>query len=143
MKSEAGFLGLMAGLMPPALAAEPLTGIQRTTGPDPLHVVLGLLLILCLIFLFFLILRRYASFTRLPPRQFEVLAQTSLGQRERIVLLQVGSKQLVLAVSPGRIETLCILEGEDTIPTLDSGSATSSSPLFIDKLAEAMRSTKA
>jgi len=37
--------------------------------------------------------------------------------REKVVLLQVGKKQLLLGVTPGRIDTLHVLEGEDCLNT--------------------------
>ena len=44
-----------------------------------------------------------------------LLGGLSLGMREKVILLQVGKKQLVLGVTPSRIETLLVLEGEDCL----------------------------
>lgn len=130
-------MGLAIGLVSGQIAAEPQMATNRFTGPDPIQVITGLLLVLLIIVLCLLILRRYGSFTRMPPRQFQVIGTTSVGTRERVVLLQAGRKQLVLGVSPGRIETLCILEGQDTIQP-ESGPEPSP-PAFLDKLVKAMQ----
>lgn len=65
--------------------------------------------------LFAWLLRRMNPYALTPHSHFRVLGGLSLGARERVVLLQAGRKQLLLGVAPGRIETLCVLEGEDRI----------------------------
>ena len=55
----------------------------------------------------------------------QLLAGVSLGRRERVVLLQVGSKQLVLGVTQHRIDLLHVLE--ETIVKNDTEGV---SPLF-------------
>lgn len=47
--------------------------------------------------------------------KMRVLGGVSLGMREKVMLLQIGKKQLLLGVTPGRIETLLILEGDDCL----------------------------
>ncbi|WP_082411724.1 flagellar biosynthetic protein FliO [Methylogaea oryzae] len=61
----------------------------------------------------FWLLRRFGAGVGVASRQLKVLGGVSLGTRERVVVVQAGGKQLVLGVSPGRVETLCVLEGED------------------------------
>jgi flagellar protein FliO/FliZ len=38
-----------------------------------------------------------------------VLADLPLGQKERAVLIRVGTKQILLGVAPGRVSTLHVL----------------------------------
>ena len=40
----------------------------------------------------------------------EIIADVSLGAKERAVLVQVGGKQLLLGVAPGRVNTLHVLD---------------------------------
>ncbi|SMF97171.1 flagellar protein FliO/FliZ [Methylomagnum ishizawai] len=96
----------------------------------------ALVLVLGLIFLGAWLLRRLGSFSRLAPGQFRVLAAVSLGARERAVLLQAGGKQLVLGVAPGRVETLCVLEGNDSIPVEAAPPPPETAGLFAQRLAE-------
>jgi flagellar protein FliO/FliZ len=42
--------------------------------------------------------------------QLKVVCGISMGARERVVLLQAGKTQLLLGVSPGRIQTLHVLD---------------------------------
>jgi len=44
-----------------------------------------------------------------------IVGGLSLGMREKVILLQVGKKQLILGVTPGRIDALHVLEGEDCL----------------------------
>lgn len=46
---------------------------------------------------------------------FRVVNSLALGIREKIMVVQIGNKQLVLAVTPGRIGMLTTLEGEDQL----------------------------
>ncbi|BBL77012.1 flagellar biosynthetic protein FliO [Methylomagnum ishizawai] len=119
----------------------PLAAWAETPAPAVPAVNLGqwlsaLVLVLGLIFLGAWLLRRLGSFSRLAPGRFRVLAAVSLGARERAVLLQAGGKQLVLGVAPGRVETLCVLEGTDSIPVEEAPPPPEAAGLFAQRLAE-------
>lgn len=45
----------------------------------------------------------------------KVISALSLGMREKLILVQVGEKQLLLGVTPGRIDNLLVLEGEQQL----------------------------
>lgn len=47
---------------------------------------------------------------------FKVLASISLGGRERAVLIQVGSEQMLLGVSPGSVRNLGKLDNPIDVP---------------------------
>jgi len=40
----------------------------------------------------------------------KILGGLSLGQRERVVLMQIGEQQLVVGITPGNIRTLLVLD---------------------------------
>jgi flagellar protein FliO/FliZ len=61
----------------------------------------------------------------------------SLGMREKIMLLQLGKKQLVIGVTPGKIETLYVLEGEECLRRDNDSSKLNLSP-FAQKLKQSM-----
>ncbi|HLF96343.1 MAG TPA: flagellar biosynthetic protein FliO [Methylococcaceae bacterium] len=65
--------------------------------------------------LFAWLLRRFQTLPGVRHGELRVLGGIALGAREKVLLLQTGRKQLVLGVTPGRIDTLCVLEGEDRI----------------------------
>ena len=77
---------------------------------------LALLLVLDALLAFLCLMRRLGGTAGLGLRHHRVIGGVSLGVRERVVLLQAGNKQLLLGVSPGRIQTLCVLEGDDKVP---------------------------
>jgi flagellar protein FliO/FliZ len=47
--------------------------------------------------------------------RLQIVGGLSLGMREKLVLVQAGKKQLILGVTPSRIEMLHVLEGEDCL----------------------------
>lgn len=124
--------GLLATLLPlaPAIAAEgERPAFRAPPAIDMAQWIGGLVVVLAAILVFAWALRRLGSFSRFEAGRFQVLAALSLGARERVVLVQAGEKQLVLGVAPGRVQTLCILEGEAAIkpgvaaPTGGAGDA--------------------
>ncbi|PZN32910.1 MAG: hypothetical protein DIU71_06325, partial [Proteobacteria bacterium] len=53
--------------------------------------------------------RRMRGFGQVAPGAVEILADVPLGTKERAVLVQVGSQQLLIGVAPGRVSTLHVL----------------------------------
>ncbi|MDD5754827.1 MAG: flagellar biosynthetic protein FliO [Methylococcales bacterium] len=47
--------------------------------------------------------------------RLQIVGGLSLGMREKLVLVQAGKKQLILGVTPTRIEMLHVLEGDDCL----------------------------
>jgi flagellar protein FliO/FliZ len=85
------------------------------------QVMLSLLLVLAAIFVAAWVVRRLRGAGGARASRLQVLAQVSLGQRERAVVLQVGAQQLLLGVTPGQVNLLQVLpEG-----ALDEPSAAS------------------
>jgi flagellar protein FliO/FliZ len=75
----------------------------------------ALVIVLAVFFLCVWGLRKLGGFSAGGTAKMRLLGGLSLGLRERVVLLQVGEKQLLLGVTPGRIQTLLVLEGEDCL----------------------------
>ena len=76
---------------------------------------IGLLMVLSVFFLCAWGVRKLSGLTVAGSEKMRVVGGLSLGMREKIILLQVGRKQLILGLTPGRIETLHVLEGEDCL----------------------------
>lgn len=112
----AGLLGIA-----PALAEETARPLLKAPSVDLIQWVGALLAVLATILALAWFLRRLGGLSNLQGGRFQVLAALSLGARERVVLVQAGDKQLVLGVAPGRVQTLCILEGAETIQTAAAG----------------------
>ncbi|HED13565.1 MAG TPA: flagellar biosynthetic protein FliO [Gammaproteobacteria bacterium] len=71
-----------------------------------IQVVLGLLLVLLVIGLVAWVMKRMGSIQAIGHGVIKPLSVISVGQRERLVLVQVGSDQLLLGVAPGHITRL-------------------------------------
>jgi len=76
---------------------------------------LGLVIVLALFFTFIWFMKKMGALPVNAKDGMKVVAGLTLGMREKIILVQIGEKQLVLAVTPGRVEKLLLLEGEDTL----------------------------
>jgi flagellar protein FliO/FliZ len=82
---------------------QPGSGIVTT---DPLSVVLGLMFVVGLILLAAWLIRRTGALPMMTGQAIKVVAALSVGAREKVVLVDVGGKQILLGVAPGRISTL-------------------------------------
>lgn len=71
---------------------------------------LGLLVILLLIGAAAWAFKRFGNVHVGAQGRMKIMGGISLGSRERAVLLQVGDQQLVIGVSPGRVQTLHVLD---------------------------------
>ena len=117
---------------------------DKTTAPLPavaepaiaglFQVVLGLLVILLLIGGTAWLLRRFTHLQSTAQGNMKILGGLSLGPRERVVLLQVGDKQLLVGVAPGRVQTLHVLE-----QALVFGADKQGIPGFAERLALALK----
>jgi flagellar protein FliO/FliZ len=73
------------------------------------EVALALLLVLGALFALAWLLKRVRAFSSRVGADVDVLAQLPLGQKERAVLIKVGTTQILLGVAPGRVNTLYVL----------------------------------
>ncbi len=71
---------------------------------------LGLLVVLLLIGAAAWAFKRFGNIHVGAQGRMKIIGGISLGARERAVLLQVGEQQLVVGVSPGRVQTLHVLD---------------------------------
>jgi flagellar protein FliO/FliZ len=85
---------------------------------------IGLLIVLSVFFLCVWGVRKLSGLTVSSAGKMRVVGGLSLGMREKVILLQVGKKQLILGVTPGRIETLHVLEGDDCLIKEETAPAT-------------------
>jgi len=71
-----------------------------------------------------------------------VLAQVSLGTRERAVLLRVGTSQVLIGVAPGNVRTLHVIDGFDESGVADvagaAGSPDAARPTFKSMLLKSL-----
>ncbi len=98
------------------------------------QLMLGLLLVIGLIFALAWVLRRVQQATPHGGQVIELLGSRALGPRDRLVLVQVGSEQILLGLSPGRIAPLHVMQQPIEVPV----KTRSASPEFAQRLMELM-----
>jgi flagellar protein FliO/FliZ len=87
----------------------PEVGKHVLANMDASSMILSLLMVLALIIISALVLKRF-NLTQQNSNQLKVIANLSLGAKERIVVVQIGEQQLVLGVCPQQISLLKDLE---------------------------------
>lgn len=117
-------------------AATPATAAVGAASPSPelfdplssgylLKLVFSLVIVLALMFVVIWLLKRSGRFNgRAGSYPLNVLAQMPVGTRERVVLIAVGDRQMLLGVSQGQIESLGWVD-----PPLSPDGGSRSNPL--------------
>jgi len=113
-----------------ALSADPMSGSYL------LQMVIGLFVVLLCIIALAWFAKKINRFRFIADDSLKIIGGLSMGSRERVVLLQVGGNQLLIGVSPGRINTLHVLDTpiETTIEITESKSDESLGQSFSNKL---------
>ena len=83
---------------------------EAVTASSIVQMVVGLAVVLAILIGGALLLRRLGNFPTVADSPLKVVTGLSLSPRDRLVVVQVGGKQLLLGLSPGRIQTLHVLE---------------------------------
>lgn len=119
------------------LAASPVIALNKADGSGAvltnpvgignfIQMLVGLLVVLGIIFAMAWLIRRMGHVQVRMQGVLKVLGGISIGQRERIVLVQVGEQQLLIGVAPGQIRTLHVLNkpvAGDAAPNQFSGQS--------------------
>lgn len=129
---------LSAGYAHIASAEEKIAPVDPLSASSIMNMFMGLGLVLAIIFLMAWLVRRMGGMQVLGSQKIRLLGGLSLGAREKIVLVQVENKRLVVGVAQGQVSTLHVLDGEyeeDEVAPDDNAS------LFKDKLLQALSKT--
>ena len=127
-------IALGAGDLAAAADSLPFAAGSAQSAPTPmagtLRVTLAMVLVLGALLAAAWLARRMRGAGTASSSGLTVLAQVSLGTRERAVLLRVGAQQVLIGVAPGNVRTLHIIDGvaepdaagpaEDARPTFKS-----------------------
>jgi len=93
-----------------AMAAQQAPAAPGVDAGSLLRLIFGLAVVIAAIVGLAWLLRRMGAVGGGTGGQLKVLGGLQVGQRERVVLIQVGDKQLLLGVAPGRVQTLHVLD---------------------------------
>jgi flagellar protein FliO/FliZ len=125
-----------------SLAVIPAAGLTKQGGSavssgDIAAWGFGLVVVLGVFFACAWGVRKLGGYNVASDEKISMIGGLSLGLREKVIVLQIGKKQLVLGVTPGRIETLLVLEGDDCL-TYGAPKAMTMAG-FSQKLAQALK----
>ncbi|EZQ19242.1 MULTISPECIES: flagellar biosynthetic protein FliO [Halopseudomonas] len=115
---------LLAGLST-SLAAAPAGGNGEATSglaSQLTQLGLGLIVVVGLIFLLGYLMRRVGPMAPQGGQHIRVISSYPLGPRDRLALVEVGGQQMLLGISPGRINTLHVFPE----PVVDTDEAATS-----------------
>ena len=121
----------------PAAVAEP---VRSFGAAGLLQAGFGLAMVLALIFLFAWAARRFGLQQTGSGRLLKVVSSAMVGQRERVVVVEIGDSWLVLGVAAGQVRALHTMPAEnrseaEAAPTKNGITATGA---FSQKLLESL-----
>ncbi|WP_162851765.1 flagellar biosynthetic protein FliO [Azoarcus indigens] len=100
---------------PPAPAPLPTTDLTSNVG----QMIFGLVIVIALLVVCLWLIKRLGA-PRGSAAALKVLGAAPVGPRERVVLVELGEKVLVLGVAPGNVRTLHVM-GKDELPPAAAG----------------------
>lgn len=110
--------------------------LPHSSAEQMLKMVLGLMFVLLLIFGLAWLMRRFGALGIGGSGAMRAVAGVSVGQKERVVLVQVGERQILVGVAPGQVNMLHAIEkGEELDVSQDKPVAASQ---FSEKLKASM-----
>jgi len=119
---------------PVAQATRPFAAPSVTSSAAPSgvaglgQVTLALGLVLALIFVAAWLMRRLRGFGKTGTGTLDIIADLPVGQKERAVLIRVGTQQVLIGVAPGRVTTLHVLDEPVAVAPPTSGPTRSAGP---------------
>lgn len=118
--SKIQLLVIFYGAMRFASALADETEVQKQSAKvvsyaDVLQWVFALIIVLAIFAFFIWLLRKSGNLSFAGKNQLTIVSGLSLGMREKLVLVKVGDKQLLLGVTPGRVDKLLELEGDSRL----------------------------
>jgi flagellar protein FliO/FliZ len=118
--------------------ASTIINTDPMSGSYLFQLILGLIIVLICIVALAWFAKRMNRLQSSTGSMLKIIGGLSMGSRERVILLQVGSEQLLIGVSPGRINKLHVLETplEDEEVNSEKTFATSLSEKLSTVLAE-------
>jgi flagellar protein FliO/FliZ len=100
----------LTGLLPWLGAAAADEGFRAVGGGKLLETLLGLVVVLALIFILARVLRRMQGSVGGGSQVMRVVSSLSVGTRERILLLSVADKHILVAATPQTISPLHVFD---------------------------------
>jgi flagellar protein FliO/FliZ len=114
-------------ILPKMAIAEALAkqGADLASADSPMNfsyvaqILISFLVVIGFIFFMAWLMRKSGRFGSGSGQAIKIISSMSLGMREKILVIEVGGKNIVVGVAPGQVRTLHVLEGGDKIPDKD------------------------
>lgn len=133
-------LALFALMTVPAVAQEAAPAVSPSslfTGDYLLQVIGSFVVVILLLVGVLVLLRRFNGVSSQMSGNMRVVSSVGVGQRERVVLLQVGEEQILVGVGPGNVRKIHAFDE----PVVEPSASTT--PSFSDVWKVAMGKTEA
>lgn len=127
-------------LLPTLLCRPAFAGSTLDAAGSTLTMLLGLAVVLAALYGSLLLLKKVQQKTGTAQARVQVIGATAIGPRERIVLVEIAERVLVLGVAPGRITRLDSLDSSAVPRTPPSPAPTLND--FQAKLAEVLKGVR-
>jgi len=107
---------LLTLLCPLSVMANETVAVEIQKAPEVMgtgnivQIVLGLFVVLMMIFGAGWMMKRFGGFGGVSNANLKVVAGITVGQREKIVVVQAGDVQVLVGIAPGNIRTLHVLD---------------------------------
>ena len=120
-----------------ATAPPPPSAVAPELGASVMQMMFGLAVVIAILFASLWLIRKLNA-PRGAGAAIKVLGATAVGPRERVVLVEIGERVLVLGVAPGRVNALHeIKRSELALPTDTPGAPTPGGKAFAAWLKQA------
>lgn len=132
---------VMCLMTPSVMAQDSAVVFPRSTAIEPgsadyiLKVTVGLAIVVALIFLLAWLVKRMGSFHLSGNDQFKVLASLVVGQKERLMLVEIAGEQILIGVAPGQVVKVHDVANKIIIEEKQNNAA----ELFSKKLKQALK----
>lgn len=107
-------------------SVEPMSVFSTGAASAVGQTLFWLLVVIGLILLLAFLAKRVGGIQLQNAGAIKILSMMPVGNKERIALIQVGNKQLLIGIAPGRVNTLLVLEEPIGKTALESGNVAES-----------------
>ena len=115
-------MGALALLLPclAAAATAPASAAPALPSGGVAQVVIGLVVVLALVAALAWMLKRFSGLRGTGSGLIRVVSAAAVGQRERIVLVELGGTWLLVGVAPGQVRSLHTMPKSESIAAPDA-----------------------
>lgn len=117
--AENGLVAAESSLKKSPLAPEVGANVPDVDATSLVRMIIALIFVLVVVVILGWFSKRFMGVNRSSGGKIKILSATSVGAREKLMLIQVGEEQMLIGVAPGRINKLHHFDNpvvEDTEP---------------------------